>query len=324
MPYSRAQGWGLMITSKSVAIDELEIQMKERIAELEKDNQELRARHIEHTHSEEAMSKTEEKFECTFPRGKEYDFNICTVPEFVGGEVASVLAKSRDIKDINEAKTRLKETLDNLDGLVEDRTAQLEMAYRSLKESEIDLVEAQKIAHLGNWNWNIVTNELYWSDEIYRIFGRTPQEFGATYDAFLSYVHPNDRENVENAVKGALNGKTYNIDHRIILASGEERIVHEQGKVFFAGNLPVRMIGIVQDITGRKKVEKALESANAYNRSLIEASLDPLVTIGSDGKITDVNKATELATGYNRSELIGTDFSDYYYGSAEGHECPDF
>jgi PAS domain S-box-containing protein len=66
------------------------------------------------------------------------------------------------------------------------------------------------------------------------------------------------------------------------------------------------------DITERKKAEKALELANAYNRSLIEASLDPLVTIGPDGKITDVNKATESVTGYSRKELIGTDFSNYF------------
>jgi len=253
------------------------------------------------------------EFEYTSPQGKKYYFNTRIVPEFVDGEVASVLAISRDITDIKEAEIRLKETLDNLEELVEDRTAQLKKAYQSLKESEKGLAEAQKIAHLGNWNWNIVTNELYWSDEIYRIFGYTPQEFGPTYDTFLSYVHPNDKDYVNNAVKGALDGKPYSIDHRIILAGGEERIVHEQGEVIFGeGNVPVRMMGIVQDITGRKKAEKALESANAYNRSLIEASLDPLVTIGSDGKVTDVNKATELVTGYNRSELIGTDFSDYF------------
>ncbi|MCC4771906.1 PAS domain S-box protein [Methanosarcina sp. DH2] len=246
------------------------------------------------------------------PQGKEYCFNTQVVPRFIDGEVASIFAISRDITDIKEAEIKLKETLDNLEELVEDRTSQLEKAYGSLKESEKGLAEAQKIAHLGNWNWNIVTNELYWSDEIYRIFGLSPQEFGATYDAFLSYVHSKDRDYVNNAVNGAFDGKPYSIDHRIILASGEERVVHEQGEVIFDGNIPVRMMGIVQDITGRKKTEKALEFANTYNRSLIEASLDPLVTIGPDGKITDVNKATELVTGYNRSELIGTDFSDYF------------
>jgi PAS domain S-box-containing protein len=253
------------------------------------------------------------EFEYISPGGKEYYFNTRIVPEFVDGEVSSVLAISRDIKDIKKAESTLKETLDNLEELVKKRTVELEKACSSLQESEKGLAEAQKRSHLGSWNWNIVTNELYWSDEIYRIFGLSPQEFGATYDAFLSYLHPEDRDYVINAVNEALKGKPYSIDHRIILASGEERIVHEQGEIDFGnGNVPVRMTGIVQDITERKKVEKALELANAYNRSLIEASLDPLVTIGPDGKITDVNRATELVTGYNRSELIGTDFSDYF------------
>src|SRR5665811_920649 len=69
---------------------------------------------------------------------------------------------------------------------------------------------------------------------------------------------------------------------------------------------------IARDITENKKAEEALRLLNLYNRSLIEASLDPLVTIGRDGKITDVNGATEQVTGYSRYDLIGTDFSDYF------------
>ncbi|HEU5453097.1 MAG TPA: PAS domain S-box protein [Terriglobales bacterium] len=74
---------------------------------------------------------------------------------------------------------------------------------------------------------------------------------------------------------------------------------------------------IIRDITERKRAEEAVRRANAYNRSLIEASVDPLVTIGSDGKITDVNAATEAATGCGRQELIGTDFSDYFTDPAQ-------
>jgi PAS domain S-box-containing protein len=72
------------------------------------------------------------------------------------------------------------------------------------------------------------------------------------------------------------------------------------------------LAGIFRDITERKQAEEVLRAANAYNRSLIEASLDPLVTIGENGKITDVNAATEKVTGCLREELIGTDFSDYF------------
>ena len=376
-----------MITSESVAVDELEIRLKKQTTELKKFDKGISAEISESTQPEEDFLNSEEKFrilaenspdiivrfdiqsrqlyfrqaavdiysysqeeikgkthnelgsdpekakfwkehnekvfstgktetmefDCILPQRKKYYFNTLIAPEFVNDEVASVLTISRNVTDVKKTESTLKETLDNLEEMIKKRTEEIEKAYRSLKESEKCLAEAQKIAHLGSWNWNIVSNELYWSDEIYRIFGLSPQEFGATYDAFLSYVHPEDRDCVNNAVKGALEGKPYSIDHRIILKGGEERIVHEQGEVIFEnGNVPVRMAGIVQDITERKKIEKALGMANAYNRSLIEVSLDPLVTIGPDGKITDVNRATEIVTGYFRSELIGTDFSDYF------------
>ena len=79
----------------------------------------------------------------------------------------------------------------------------------------------------------------------------------------------------------------------------------ETGKV-------IGVASIARDITERKRAEEALRRAAAYNRRLLEASLDPLVTIGPDGKITDVNAATEAATGCSRSELVGTDFADYF------------
>ena len=80
------------------------------------------------------------------------------------------------------------------------------------------------------------------------------------------------------------------------------------------------LIGVVLDITERKRAEEALETVSGYNRSLIEASLDPLVTISGEGKITDVNKATEWVTGYSRDELIGTDFADYFADPPKARE----
>src|SRR3990172_5109504 len=88
----------------------------------------------------------------------------------------------------------------------------------ALTRSEARLAEAQQIAHLGNWEWNIVGNELYWSDESYRIFGLLPQEFGVTYETFLSCVHPDDRKYLMKAVDDALyEKKPYDIEHRIVL-----------------------------------------------------------------------------------------------------------
>ena len=104
-----------------------------------------------------------------------------------------------------------------------------------------------------------------------------------------------------------------NCELDIISSDGETRHVLGNARPLRdeQGN-PRGSISAFIDITERKKAEEALRLSNIYNRSLIEASLDPLVTIGRDGKITDVNGATEQVTGYSRNDLIGTDFSDYF------------
>lgn len=159
--------------------------------------------------------------------------------------------------------TCIDDTPVKISGTVQDVTDRVK-AGEALRISEASLANAQRIAHIGNWDWDIVTNELLWSDEIYRIFGVAPQEFGATYDAFIGYVHPDDREFVAKEVNEALLGKkSYSIDHRIILSGGVERIVHEQGEVIFneAGKA-VKMSGTVQDITERKRAEEEVRKLN--------------------------------------------------------------
>ncbi|KKG15790.1 PAS domain S-box protein, partial [Methanosarcina sp. 2.H.T.1A.15] len=199
------------------------------------------------------------EFHYKSPQGKEYYFNTRIVPEFIGGEVSSVLAISRDITDEKEVEAKLKEAYENLEKLVEERTTQLENAYNSLKESEKGLAEAQKMAHIGNWYWDIATDKTYWSEEMYSIFGRDPRELAPSYNEYLSYIHPDDRDYFDNATMKAVNGKPYSIDHRIILANGEERTVHIQSEVMYnEENIPIQIKGIVQDITERKKAEKAL------------------------------------------------------------------
>jgi PAS domain S-box-containing protein len=139
-------------------------------------------------------------------------------------------------------------------------------AEEALKKSESMLAEAQRISHLGSWDWDIGSGDLHWSDEVYRIFGLLPLEFGATYEAFLASVHPDDRQAVEKAVNESLADpeKAYSIEHRVVLPDGTERVVHERGEVFFdPDRRPVRMIGSVHDITERKRGEEALE--NAFN-----------------------------------------------------------
>lgn len=160
----------------------------------------------------------------------------------------------------------LSEAFNTMTRAVKERTGEL-------RRSEASLSNAQRIAHLGNWDWDIVKNELFWSDEIYDIFLLPKGEFGATYESFLAAVHPEDREYVEKSVSESLNrGKPYSIDHRIVLPDGRVRIVHEQAEVLYgAGGEPVKMSGTVQDITERKKAEEEILRLNAeLERRVVE------------------------------------------------------
>jgi PAS domain S-box-containing protein len=177
------------------------------------------------------------------------------------GKIIGVFAAARDITEHRRVEEALKKTHENLEKLVKERTIELEKAYKSLKESEEGLAEAQKMAHIGNWSWDFVTGETHWSEETYRIFGLNPQKLSPTHDEFFRYIHPDDRDYVDNAIKKAINEKPFGIDYRIITASGEERTVHAESEVIFdPNNRPIRVKGIIQDITERKEAEEALEN----------------------------------------------------------------
>jgi PAS domain S-box-containing protein len=222
------------------------------------------------------------------------------------GKVIGVFAAARDITDRKKAEEAVKKAYGNLEKLVKERTSELENAYNSLKESEKGLSEAQKMAHIGNWRWNILTGELFWSDELYRIFGLNPQEFKVTYDSFLNYVHPNDRDYLINAINEGLNGNPCTVDYRIILPDEEERIVHTEAEViFYEENIPIQSKGIVQDITERKRAEEKIQTlANA-----VESSNDAILTESLEGIITSWNKAAEQVYGYSVQEVIGKNVS---------------
>jgi PAS domain S-box-containing protein len=164
-----------------------------------------------------------------------------------------------------------------------------------LRKSESNLVEAQRLAHLGSWEWNIETNDLFWSDEIYRIFGLSPGEFGANYEAFLDAVHPDDREYVMKAVERALNdNEPYDIEHRIVQRKGDIRVVNERAEVTFNANgRAIRMIGTVQDITERKQAEEALRSA-----------LNEVEKLKSRLQAENIYLQEEIKTDHNFDDII--------------------
>ncbi len=179
--------------------------------------------------------------------------------------------------DINVAPVRKDGSIIAVQGVMRDITKR-KQAEETLRKSQASLAEAQRIAHVGNWDWDIVKNELVWSDEIYRIFGLNPQEFGVTYEVFLNYVHPDDREFVQKCVDGVLyEKKPYSLDHRIVRPDGSERIVHEQGEVTFdETSKPIRMIGTVHDITEHKRAQEAEEAVKHSTQKIVKAMEDTI------------------------------------------------
>ena len=160
----------------------------------------------------------------------------------------------------NEMTERISASYTAQEQRIAERTQELaerKRAEEALRQSEASLREAQRIAHLGNWQWNVTTNELRWSEEVYSIFGLAPQQFRATYEAFLERIHPEDREKVTQAVRQTLGeGQTYSLEHRIVRMDGEVRIVHERAEIVQDDTgKTVQMVGTVQDITEQKRIE---------------------------------------------------------------------
>lgn len=132
----------------------------------------------------------------------------------------------------------------------------------ALRESEARLKRAQRIARLGNWELDLRTGTLTWSDQVFRIFGVPEGSFTPTRAAFLELVHPEDREKVEAAVRDALLAHApYRVDHRIVRPTGEPRYVREYAEVVLEGDDPVRMLGAVQDVTESRNIEEQLRQA---------------------------------------------------------------
>ncbi|MDG4475318.1 EAL domain-containing protein [Thiovibrio frasassiensis] len=169
--------------------------------------------------------------------------------------------------------------------------------------SEANLAKAQQIAQLGYWDWHISGNLLSWSDEVYRIFGLLPTKTPAAYDNFLAHIHPDDRPKVQAAVQDALIGKTpYSINHRIIREDGALREVHEEGEVEYdTSGAPLRMFGIVQDITLLKRSEEQMDLA----AKVFDSSIEGITITDATGTIQSVNRAFTHITGYNPEEAIG-------------------
>jgi PAS domain S-box-containing protein len=201
--------------------------------------------------------------------------------------------------------------LDISDAKRAEQTLQRSEAY--LAESKAKLEEAQRIAHVGYWEWDLVTNGVTWSDEAYRIYGLRPQECPMDLATVRAKIHPEDWEVAFRALEEALRGGArYTAESRVFRPTGEVRIVHSQGDVKRdTSGRPIQMFGTVQDITDRKHAEEALQT---ISRALQE----------SKAKLEEAQVITHV--GYWEWDLV-TDsivWSDEIYRifGMQPQECP--
>jgi PAS domain S-box-containing protein len=183
--------------------------------------------------------------------------------------------------------------LESLRSQVVDLTralAERDQSLRTRSQEELQFqrhhfMNAQAIAHLGSWDWDITSGEVWWSDELFRIFGHEPEAIAVTHDVFLASLHPDDRDSVLAAIDDALLGKRpYDMEYRIVRPNGEVRSIHARGKVHpDATGRPHSVAGTALDVTERKRAYSLLQAA-------INSTADGLLVVDHRGNVTTANQ----------------------------------
>ncbi|MBF0444557.1 MAG: EAL domain-containing protein, partial [Magnetococcales bacterium] len=212
----------------------------------------------------------------------------------------------------------------------------IESLASRLKGERETLKIAQKIAHIGNWEWDTVTDQITISDELSNIFGIRIGDFGGRIGDFLKRVHPDDRQDLEKLTRDALkNRQSFSTEYRVLRPDGTKRVVRALGEPFFDGNVTgkLRMIGTVHDISRQRDAEdhlkiatsvfggvmKEVETQLTLTTKVFESAMEGVIITDAKGVIQTVNKAFTTITGYTDKEAVGNSI-DFLCSSDQSDE----
>ena len=185
-------------------------------------------------------------------------------------------------------------------------------AEAALRESNTMLQTTERLAHIGGFDWDIVSGRLLWSEETYRMFGLAPGEFVPSVSRFIGCIYPDDRRRVQEAIDASVTRNApYNVEFHIQRPDKAERVIRARGEIISDENgQPVRITGTSQDVTEQKHAERQIVEDEAKFRSLVEQNVAGIFIIRDDGTIGYVNPFFAGVLGYAAADLIGRPLLD--------------
>ncbi|MCW3077834.1 MAG: luxQ 1 [Bacteroidetes bacterium] len=275
-------------------------------------------------HHHEFDGKYQTFLECIHPEDKDYVKHIIETADkqkrginyihriirqndgavrIVNGRGRAVIEKGRVVKFI---------------GTAQDIT-EAEQAEEKIRNSSKALAEAQHIAHIGSWEWNVNTNEVSWSDELYELYGVNKEDFKASYEGFLECVYPEDRDYVDKLIRDAgMKKKPLDYFHRIIRKNDHKvRMLQCYGRTVLDENGDlVKITGTAQDVTEAKQSEDRIKQLSL----IASESTNGILILNRDGKVEWVNDGFTRLSGYTLKDLAGTTSELLRNGEDTGHK----
>jgi len=208
-------------------------------------------------------------------------------------------------------------------GTVRDITKEYQLLQGMLESDQLHK-QAQAITHIGNWSWDITTNKVTWSDEMYRIYGLEPQSEQITFERFMQLIHPDDREKRKLEISESLEtlqASDYYL--RIVNPDGKVKMLKGRGEILTdSQNRPVLYNGTCQDVTTEYLLNKDLQEKEKNFQQLINNAPDGVIVINKESIITLWNPKAEQIFGWKSEEVLGKPLSTTIIPAAsrEAHE----